>query len=188
MTDRFRGQFQWLRMQEDFLRKGRNQKQLEKDIDETPAGLDCLCDRNWDRIERLRDVERTRAFSLLRWAAFSLRPLTVCEITEAVLINDDCDDLPVDELPDSVDDEYVESEILGLCGSLIEVRGTSSESSAGSRKIHLDHFSVKQYLLCKIPSQGAVLYANESLGVDVWKSCSRNRLREGEPGDSPDAP
>ncbi|GJC88106.1 ankyrin repeat and KH domain-containing protein 1 [Colletotrichum liriopes] len=181
MADRCHGQFQWLRMQEDFLRKGRNQKQLEKDIDETPAGLDRLYDRNWERIERLREVERTRAFSLLRWAAFSLRPLTVCEITEAVLINNDCDDLPVDELPDSVDDDYVESEILGLCGSLIEVRGTSSESSAGSRKIHIAHFSVKQYLLCKIPSQGAVLYANESLrasnevieGATLAKLCLR---------------
>ncbi|GKT61429.1 ankyrin repeat domain-containing protein 52 [Colletotrichum tofieldiae] len=163
MADRCHSQFQWLRMQEDFLRKGRNQKQLEKDIDETPAGLDRLYDRNWERIERLRDVEKIRAFSLLRWAAFALRPLTVCEITEAVLINDDCDDLPVDELPDSVDDDYIESEILGLCGSLIEVRGTLSQSSAGSRKIDISHFSVKQYLLCKIPSRGAILFANENL-------------------------
>ncbi|KAK2035778.1 hypothetical protein LZ31DRAFT_446670, partial [Colletotrichum somersetense] len=181
MADRCHGQFQWLKMQEDFLKKWRNRKQLEKDIDETPAGLDSLYDRNWDRIERLRDVERRRAFSLLRWAAFALRPLTVCEIAEAVLINDDWDDLPVDELPDSVDDYYIDSEILGLCGSLIEVRGTSPGSSAGSRKIHLAHFSVKQYLLCKIPSRQATLLANESLrasnevieGITLAKLCLR---------------
>ncbi|GKT50512.1 vegetative incompatibility protein HET-E-1 [Colletotrichum spaethianum] len=65
MADRCHGQFQWLRMQEDFLRKWRNQKQLERDIDETPAGLDRLYDRNWERIERLQDVKRTKAFSLL---------------------------------------------------------------------------------------------------------------------------
>ncbi|KAK1991101.1 hypothetical protein LX36DRAFT_538107, partial [Colletotrichum falcatum] len=181
MADRCQGQFQWLRMQEDFLRKGRNQKQLEKDIEETPAELDRLYDRNWERIEKLPDTERTRAFSLLRWAAFALRPLTVCEITEAVLINDDCDDLPVDEMPDSVDDDYIESEILGFCGSLIEVRGNPLESSAGLRRIHLAHFSVKQYLLCKISSQGAVLFANKSLrasnevieGVSLAKLCLR---------------
>ncbi|KAF6782827.1 ankyrin repeat domain-containing protein 52 [Colletotrichum sojae] len=163
MADRCNGQFQWLRMQENFLRKGRNKKQLEKDIDETPPGLDHLYDRNWERIESLREAERTRAFSLLRWAAFSLRPLTVCEITEAVLINDDCDDLPIDDLPDAIDDDYIESEILGFCGSLIEVRGTTTESSPGLKMIHLAHFSVKQYLLCKIPSQQAGLLVNESL-------------------------
>ncbi|KAF6788786.1 ankyrin repeat domain-containing protein 52 [Colletotrichum sojae] len=157
------GDFQWLRMQENFLRKGRNKKQLEKDIDETPPGLDHVYDRNWERIESLREAERTRAFSLLRWAAFSLRPLTVCEITEAVLINDDCDDLPIDDLPDAIDDDYIESEILGFCGSLIEVRGTTMESSPGLKMINLAHFSVKQYLLCKIPSQQAGLLVNESL-------------------------
>ncbi|KZL87245.1 ankyrin repeat domain-containing protein 52 [Colletotrichum incanum] len=75
----------------------------------------------------------------------------------------------------------IESEILGLCGSLIEVRGAPLESSAGSRKIHLAHFSVKQYLLCKIPSRGAALFANESLrasnevieGVSLAKLCLR---------------
>ncbi|OHW99193.1 ankyrin repeat domain-containing protein 52 [Colletotrichum incanum] len=163
MADRCNGQFQWLKMQEEVLRKGRNKKQLEKDIDETPAGLDRLYDRNWERIEKLRHEERTRAVSLLRWAAFALRPLTVCEITEAVLINDDCDDLPLDEMPDSVDDDYIESEILGLCGSLIEVQDSLPESTAGSRKVHLAHFSVKQYLFFKIPSRGAVLFANLNL-------------------------
>ncbi|KAJ0164028.1 Ankyrin-1 [Colletotrichum tanaceti] len=181
MADRSNGQFQWIKMQEGFLRKGRNKKQLEKDIDETPAGLDRLYDRTWERIEGLRDAERNRAFSLLRWAAFALRPLTVCEITEAVLISDDGDDLPLDELPDSVDDDYIESEILGLCGSLVEVRGTTPDSSPGSRNIHLTHFSVKQYLLYKISSRGSVLLANESLraanetleGVMLAKLCLR---------------
>ncbi|GKT46153.1 vegetative incompatibility protein HET-E-1 [Colletotrichum spaethianum] len=125
MAERCNGQFQWLKMQEEILRKGRNKKQLEKDIDETPAGLEQLYDRNWERIERLRYAEKTRAYSLLRWAAFALRPLTVCEITEAVLINDDCEDLPLDEMPDSIDDDYIESEIMGLCGSLIESTGIS---------------------------------------------------------------
>ncbi|KAK2022166.1 hypothetical protein LX32DRAFT_710719 [Colletotrichum zoysiae] len=87
MTNRCNGQFQWLKMQKELLRRGRNRKQLEKDIDAAPAGLDSLYDRNWGRIEGLRYEERTRAFSLLRWAAFSLRPLTVFEITGAVLVD-----------------------------------------------------------------------------------------------------
>ncbi|KAK1993863.1 hypothetical protein LX36DRAFT_545586, partial [Colletotrichum falcatum] len=107
---------------EAFLSKGRKRKQLEKDIDAAPAGLEGLYDRNWERIEVLRHEERTRAFSLLRWAAFSVRPLTVFETTGAVLLDEDCEDLPLDEFPGSVDDDYINSEILGLCGSLIEVQ------------------------------------------------------------------
>ncbi|KAF5027063.1 hypothetical protein F66182_832 [Fusarium sp. NRRL 66182] len=127
MANRCQGQFQWLRMQGGLLRKGRNRKQLERDIDETPAGLHSLYDRDWDRINALRNEERERALSLLRWTAFSMRPLTVFEITEAVLVTGDCADFPVDELPDSIDEAYVESEILGLCGSLIEVRVPASD-------------------------------------------------------------
>ncbi|EFQ25939.1 uncharacterized protein GLRG_01083 [Colletotrichum graminicola M1.001] len=161
MALRCNGQFQWLKMQEEFLRKGRSRKQLERDLDSAPAGLDRLYDRNWDRIQSLRHEDRKRAFSLLRWAAFSVRPLTVFEMTGAVLVDDDCDDLALDEFPDSVDDDYVDSEILGLCGSLIEVRG--SKSPVGWREVHLAHFSVKEYLLFKIPSRGTILLANERL-------------------------
>ncbi|KAH7151968.1 ankyrin-1 [Dactylonectria estremocensis] len=161
MADRCEGQFLWLKMQEDCLSRGKNQKQLEAAIDETPTGLERVYDRNWEKIAGHR--ERKRAVSLLRWAAFALRPLTICEITEAVLIDDDCDDLPIDELPDAIDEDYIDSEIMDLCGSLLEVRSTPSEPSAGLRTVHLTHFSVKQYLLCNIPAQGKRLLANESL-------------------------
>ncbi|KAH6883514.1 hypothetical protein B0T10DRAFT_551286, partial [Thelonectria olida] len=163
LADRCNGQFLWVKMQEDSLRSWKNKKQLEDAIDKTPPGLEHLYERNWMRMSRLPDRERTRAYSLLRWAAFSLRPLTVCEITEAVLIDDGCDDLPVEEMPDLVDEDYIDSEILGPCGSLLEVRSTPSEPCAGLETVHLTHFSVKQYFLCHISDQGGLLIANQSL-------------------------
>lgn len=181
MADHYNDQFQCLKMQQDFLRKGRLIKQLEKDIDETPTGLDRPYGRNWERIMAQRDINRTRALSLLRWAAFVLRPLTVSEISEAMLVNDDCEDLPVDEILGlgRIDNDYIESVIVGLCGSLIEVRSSLLESSVGSRKIHLAHFSIKQYLLCKITPRGAAMLVNESLrasnevteGIALAKLC-----------------
>ena len=41
-----------------------------------------------------------------------LRPLTVCEITEALLIVDDdyYDDLDINEMPDAVDEDYINNE------------------------------------------------------------------------------
>ncbi|RYP23453.1 hypothetical protein DL767_008810 [Monosporascus sp. MG133] len=163
MADRCEGQFLWLRMQGDYLRKGMNKKQLQDAIAKTPTGLEHIYNRNWQKIAGLEGDDKTRAISLLRWAAFALRPLTIYEITEAALINDECHDLPIDEFPDSIDEDYIDSEILGLCGSLLEIRSTPSEPSAGLRTVHLTHFSVKQYLLCNLPAQEKLLLANGSL-------------------------
>ncbi|KAM5349987.1 hypothetical protein ACJ41O_006492 [Fusarium nematophilum] len=151
MTDQCEGQFLWLKMQEKSLRRGMNKKQLQHTIKETPAGLDQLYDRNWQRITQSRERERQRIYALLRWAAFALRPLTVFEVTEAVLI-DESEDLPIEDFPDAVDDDYIDSEIVDLCGPLLEVRSQRSDTSAGLRTVHLTHFSVKQYLLCNLPT------------------------------------
>lgn len=164
------GQFLWLKMQEASLRKGKNKKQLEDAISKAPAGLELIYSRNWDNILALGESERERAIGLLRWVAFALRPLKVCELTEALLINDDEDDgddeLPEDEFPDTIDDDYIESEILGLVGPLVEVRHSTTSDDAlppPSRPVHLTHFSVKEFLLKVIPPQSFSLIRNEQL-------------------------
>ncbi|KAH8656462.1 prion-inhibition and propagation-domain-containing protein [Ilyonectria robusta] len=132
MSDQCEGQFLWLKMQEKSLSRGMNKKQLQDTIEETPAGLDQLYDRSWQRITQAREGDRQRIYALLRWAAFALRPLTVCEVTEAVLI-DESEDLPIDDLPDPVDDDYIDSEIVGLCGPLLEVRSRGSRVNLAIR-------------------------------------------------------
>ncbi|KAH7215411.1 prion-inhibition and propagation-domain-containing protein [Fusarium oxysporum] len=159
MSDRCQGQFLWLKMQEECLRGGMNKKQLQRAIENTPTGLDRLYDHNWTKITKLGEEERDRAFALLRWAAFALRPLTVCEITEAALILTS-GELSLDDFPDAVDDEYIKSEIIGLCGPLLEVRKGSTGSSPGRRTVHLPHFSVRQYLLCNLPTPGWIYHEN----------------------------
>ncbi|KAJ4279617.1 hypothetical protein NW764_005478 [Fusarium oxysporum] len=153
MTDRCQGQFLWLKFQEESLRAGMNKKQLQHAIEDTPTGLNDLYDRNWARITQLKEWEKKRAFALLRWTAFALRPLTISEITEAVLIVES-DDLLLEDLPDAVDDHYINTEIVGLCGPLVEVRNDPSNPSAGQRTVHLPHFSIKQYLLHHLPMPG----------------------------------
>jgi hypothetical protein len=156
MTDRCQGQFLWLKFLEDSLRAGMNKKQLQHAIEDTPTGLNDLYDHTWTRITQLKEWEKKRAFALLRWTAFALRPLTVSEITEAVLIVES-EDLLLEDLPDAVDDHYVNTEIVGLCGPLVEVRNDPSNHSAGQRTVHLLHFSVKQYLLYHLPMPGWIL-------------------------------
>ncbi|PNP48832.1 hypothetical protein THARTR1_10277 [Trichoderma harzianum] len=157
------GQFLWLRLQEDSLRSWKNQKQLQDAIDTTPSGLDNLYYRSWVRLSRLPKNEKDRAFSLLRWATFAIRPLTVSEIAEAVLISFENEELPIDELPDSIDSEYVGSEILGIGGSLLSIRKSSTILDPRVDTVRLTHFSVKQYFLSHDPNAGDTLQANEKL-------------------------
>ncbi|KAM6513853.1 hypothetical protein FALCPG4_015060 [Fusarium falciforme] len=167
MTDRCQGQFLWLKMQEESLGGWMNEKQLQRTIANTPTGLDRLYDYNWTRIIQLGEWQRHRAFALLRWTAFALRPLTIYEITEAALILES-EDLLLEDLPDDVDDEYVDSGIVGLCGPLLEVRNDPADPSPGRRTVHLPHFSVRQYLLCQLPVPGWILQ-NDRLQVSHEK-------------------
>jgi hypothetical protein len=149
MVDRSNGMFLWAKMQQRNLRGGKSERQLEHILDEAPMGLDNLYDENWLKITKLSERDQIRAFSILRWAAFGMRPLTILELTEALATVDDdnCGDISSDELPDEVDADYVDSEIVGLCHSLVEIKETASEQSLGAMTVHLAHFSVKQYVI-----------------------------------------
>ncbi|KAM0417191.1 hypothetical protein ACHAPT_012828 [Fusarium lateritium] len=166
MVHKCEGQFIWLRILEESLReKGTNLEQLRHAVEETPAGLDEIYSRNWSRISS--SLVRARIYSLLRWAAFALRPLTVYEIIEAVHIGD-FDDPAMGSLPDNVDDGYVDREISGLCGTFIQVRSHQcerSKDSIGQQTVHLAHFSVKQFLLLNLPKPDWIL-GNERLQAE----------------------
>lgn len=144
MVDRSDSMLLRIRLIEDDLRGGKNQKQLERIVDEAPIELSGLYDRSWEKIMERREADRTRAFSILRWSTFSLRPITIAEITEALLAaSDDFGDTLEDELPDEIDECFVKSEILDLCHSLVEMRATASTGDVGSRTLHLTHFTVR---------------------------------------------
>ncbi|XEV07499.1 hypothetical protein FSHL1_012786 [Fusarium sambucinum] len=163
MATRCEGQFLWLRLQEESLRNGMNMKKLKSVVESTPPGIGALYEREWSRMVKSPDFDRIA--SLLRWTAFAIRPLTVGEIPEAVLIGD-FDDIPLDDLPDKIDDDYVETEIVGLCAPVIQMihrrEKESTDNSVGMQTVHLAHFSVKQFLLSQLPATGT-MKANESL-------------------------
>lgn len=161
MATQCAGQFLWLKLQENSLRGWKNLKQLQDTIEKTPSGLEGLYQRNWARMSQLPEDERTRAFTLLRWVTFAAKPLTVAELTEAALISIDCNEYPLDDLPDTIDDEYINSEILGLCGSLLNIYENSSDP--GSSTVRLAHFSIKQYYLYQDPQSRNILIQNEHL-------------------------
>ncbi|KAF5247369.1 hypothetical protein FANTH_6460 [Fusarium anthophilum] len=128
-----------------------SKKRLQEVVENTPSGLDRIYDQNWSRIMNMSDRDRDRTFALLRWTAFALIPLPIYAAVEAVLI-DQFGELDLDEYPENVDDEYITSEILGLCGPLVEIRQGPKNSSCGSCILHVSHFSVRQYLAAHLPS------------------------------------
>ncbi|KAM5513725.1 hypothetical protein FOXYSP1_04692 [Fusarium oxysporum f. sp. phaseoli] len=161
MTVRCQGQFLWIKMQEESLRNGMSKKRLHEVVENMPSGLHHLYDRNWNRIMNMSDWDRDRTFALLRLTAFTFRPLTVYTVTEAVLITQ-FQELDPDEYPESVNDEYIRTEIIGLCGPLLEVHDHPQHSSPGSRTLHIPHFSVRQYLVENLPPP-AWMQANDRL-------------------------
>ncbi|EFE31317.1 uncharacterized protein ARB_01712 [Trichophyton benhamiae CBS 112371] len=212
MAEKCEGMFLWIKMQQDQLRSGKNEKQLRNIVSTMPTGLYQVYERNWANIQRQPANERRRAMSILRWATFAYRPLKLSELVQALAICDDDDEevgeegeegngendlnddeppeFPVDELPEEIDEEYVNGEIKELCGSLIEVRIEAPDymmrwnidTPQGYGTIHLVHASVKEYLLSKfanfgnISSPGKLLSSSASQAMQhsiLAKTCLR---------------
>ncbi|SCO01245.1 related to ankyrin [Fusarium fujikuroi] len=161
MTDRCQGQFLWIKMQEESLRSGMSKKRLHEVVENMPSGLDHIYDQNWNRIMNMSDWDRDRAFALLRWTAFTFIPLTVYAAAEAVLITQ-FGDLDPDEYPENFDNVYVKTEIVGLCGPLLEIRDDPDDLSSQRRTLHIPHFSVHQYIVDHLPVP-AWMQANRAL-------------------------
>ncbi|KAF2186030.1 hypothetical protein K469DRAFT_574026, partial [Zopfia rhizophila CBS 207.26] len=78
--------------------------------------------------------------------AFTLRPLKIYEITKALLINDDCDNFPVKEILDSMNEDYINIEILSLCRLLLKVQSTLLEPHIRLKIVHLTQFYLSNIL------------------------------------------
>ena len=97
-------------------------------MDNVLRGTNSAYEKNWENILKQSEYERSRAIIILRWCMFSLRPLTIAELTEALIIRhtNNSNELDLTDLPDNIDDEYVNNEIRALCGSLVDTRSISS--------------------------------------------------------------
>lgn len=118
------GTFSWITLLYEQLSAGKTTTQLRILISSTPLGLEQVYERDLRRILELPEKDRERAVSILRWVLFAVTPLTVRELTEALLI--DCDksatELLVEDLPDTWDEYHAKENIFRPCGSLLELR------------------------------------------------------------------
>ncbi|KAH6693771.1 ankyrin repeat-containing domain protein [Plectosphaerella plurivora] len=158
IVKRCEGQFLWIRLQGESLRRGMSKKQLEETVKDTPTDLERIYDHSWTMITQLKDGDKNRAFSLLRWAAFAERPLSIDEVAEAILV-EESHALDIHDLCD-IDNDYVDTEIVGLCGSLLEIDMETDESLPSRWTLHLPHFTVREFLAGRLPTPGWIMSAN----------------------------
>lgn len=148
-AEKCEGMFLWVRLLHERLSPGKNARQLKKIVLDTPTGLTQAYERDLEAIHDLPEDEKDRAIMTLRWTLYAFRPLTVQELTEALLIGSDDGDstYPVEDLPDAYDEFYVSDQLRRLCGSLIDVRAPDHSSDIPHYTVQFVHFSVKEYLL-----------------------------------------
>ncbi|KAL9614349.1 MAG: hypothetical protein Q9167_001152 [Letrouitia subvulpina] len=81
------GMFLWIRLAHNRLSKSESPSNLRSIIKNLPIGLEQAYKRDFRNILALDPQRRERAVEILRWTLFSLQPLTVRQLLEALLIN-----------------------------------------------------------------------------------------------------
>jgi len=145
----------------DILGKCRNRKQLLQALADLPPSLDETYNRILGAIE---ESDIPYALRILRWLAFSSRPLLLAEVAEIAAID-------VNRCPAFDRDEVLEDplEVLSICSSLVTVAASDSVEHdkmygvLGGPVLLLAHYSVKEYLISqRILESKARMYAMES--------------------------
>ncbi|OCK74790.1 ankyrin [Lepidopterella palustris CBS 459.81] len=141
------GMFLWIQLQEPRLRSSKTLTQLKPLISQAPARLHDVYKANWERVCQQEPEDTSRAMSILRWIFLSFRPLTVSELTAALAVpSDNSLGLLLENLPAELDADYVNEEIVMLCGSFIEIHNNPQSDSVPLKTVHFIHFSAKEYL------------------------------------------
>ncbi|KAK6831891.1 hypothetical protein RU639_002809 [Aspergillus parasiticus] len=140
------GMFLWVRLMGKQLSPGKNKNQIRRTLGSMPQGLEQTYRREIHSIVNLGISEKAWAIGILRWTYFAVRPLTVRELTEALLTETNTlTAFPFDEMPDTWDEYYVNDQIRRYCQSLIDIRG-SPVASITTHTVHFIHTSVKEFL------------------------------------------
>ncbi|KAL3461849.1 ankyrin repeat-containing domain protein [Aspergillus heterothallicus] len=147
MAEKSDGMFLLIRLQSQNLRPRKGKKQLQQAVNDMPTSLVQVYERHWEDIQRLPSPDRQRAEAILRWVIFARRPLRIMELAEAVTVLDTDEETPqFDDLPDPFDMEYVDLEILGLCGAFLELRSPPAGWDWHFASVQPIHFSATEFL------------------------------------------
>ncbi|KAK2797580.1 hypothetical protein FQN51_008375 [Onygenales sp. PD_10] len=160
LIDGANGMFRWVVCQLDELRKCRNVKSLDQTLNSLPKTLDDTYERI---LLNISENDRQDALTILKWLAFSARPVLLEEIAEALTID-------LESKYPQYDDtrRYIDPlDILEICSTFVTTSTISGpelefppyfypDLGVEKRVVSLAHFSVKEYLLSRRIRQGKV--------------------------------
>ncbi|KAL1621714.1 hypothetical protein SLS56_009056 [Neofusicoccum ribis] len=165
MAERADGMFLWVKLHQSGLRGSKNKKRLQEIISSMPQGLQRTYDKNMDRIKSLESTDRSRAFFILRWLMIGPGMPTVGQIAVgfAVRMSGQGPALQCDELPESVDQVYIDEEILSTCADLVEVKAARPDQPHQYRVLSFIHSSIREYMLQVVPEDTpAISFSDKS--------------------------
>ena len=153
------------------LQKLSQPSKIKKALKSLPLTLDATYDRMLLSID---DDLQDQALIALKWLAFSIRPLSIAELAEAVVVN------PLADPPFNPQDRLFDpDDILGILPGLVTVSSPEKDLEK-RRKISLAHFSVKEYLLSNRirdgPSSKFSLVANDA-NFSITEICLSYQLQ-----------
>jgi len=186
MADRSNGMMLWPYLVSQELQPGRTKSQLLDDILESPRGLEHAYMRDLHRIEKMGPKARERAIEILRWTLFSMRPLSVGQVTYGLLVDTENMTFNESSIPSPLDEKYIEFQVLGLCGSLLRYRRLTGHDEPEKGIVELAHFSVKEFLLGEANTSSIQFNEKDSHGqlaaacltYFAWEGFDDDRFRE----------
>lgn len=155
-TDRHLERFRWVQCQVDHIKALRTAKDIKKALLELPPDLDSTYD---DILLRVNETDKLYLKRALQFVAFSARPMTLAEVAEAIIIENDISEVDEDSRLQQPQD------LLEIGKSLFVASYTELYDQ---RTLELSHYSVKEYLVsARIRSGPASEFALDKTLADI---------------------
>ena len=161
-TDRQLERFRWVQCQVDHIKALRTAKDIKKALLELPPDLDSTYD---DILLRVNQNDKLYLKRALQFVAFSARPMTLGEVAEAIIIENDISDVDEDSRLQQPQD------LLEIGRSLFVASYTELYDK---RTLELSHYSVKEYLVSERVRNGpAADFALDKTEAEIYiaQSC-----------------
>ena len=149
--------FRWVQCQVDHIKALRTAKDVKKVLLELPPDLDSTYD---DILLRVHPTDKLYLTRALQFVAFSARPMTLAEVAEAIIIENDISEVDEDSRLQQPQD------LLEIGKSLLV---TSYTEFYDKKTLELAHYSVKEYLVSERVRKGpASDFALDKTLADIY--------------------
>ncbi|KAE9376195.1 hypothetical protein N431DRAFT_404374 [Stipitochalara longipes BDJ] len=169
------GMFQYVSCQFDALRLHRSRAKIQEALRSLPEGLDATYNR---MLIAIAPEYRKQVASVLKWLAFSLRPLLVDELAEIFILDPDSP-VPFDEAQRLFNPEDVLTHLAGLVVQ-VPVHDNFEYILMGKHdvfEIRFAHFSIKEYLCSTRMTLEYFSTAEQTSHLYIAESCITYHLQ-----------